>query len=735
MSLNPTRVTLARYSYDSGADCLRPKGRLCSVKDASDSSGLASYHGEESFSYDFHGNLTNRNKSITVTSGSWTSTKSFQFVLGYDIADRLQSITYPRDLSSETLTYSYDRGGHVISAQTPSQTFLTSADYDRFGRRTDSVLGYPGVSDKRIYYDGPTEGAANRFRLKSIQVSAGGMMFQKFDYPTYDRAGNLLQVSDDISAPGYTYSSESNRDNSWAHQFDGIGRLQHSEAAAADTWGPSSFAYDPLGNLTNRGALSLTPHASQPHHVAYATPPGSAAADLFTYDANGSLSYRPDTDAAGPETARTLTYDAEGRLRRVVSGSTATESLYDYTGSRVARVVGSGPTATVSLYFDRYFEITGNKLTRHIYMGDTRIAQSDVTLPPSSPWYLAARDSGSMFATAQRALDLLATSTRAVGEVVAVARAGVPLAYLALIALLALSGLAQSAKSADGARRQYAWLLLCVYSVGLCALSPGHRAEAGGPSGNPQPPPPVLPTYYVHTDHLGSTTLLTCDHRVATENCPDRTPATFFRYDSYGATKAFQKNGTPIAAGAELTDLLYTGQRWDAPSRLYYYQARFYDPRIAQFLSTDPAREYPNPYAYVKWNPVRFTDPSGMTISERLFDGGTVNTFGWVNSTTGMVVPASQVAEAAAQQAQPTQVATAAILPWLARVYGLPLVALTGKVLGDVATDWYKHRSESVEDQSPSPTKNENTNPYEGPVDVPVVVVDEYGNAIPVGER
>jgi RHS repeat-associated protein len=54
------------------------------------------------------------------------------------------------------------------------------------------------------------------------------------------------------------------------------------------------------------------------------------------------------------------------------------------------------------------------------------------------------------------------------------------------------------------------------------------------------------------------------------------------------------------------------GQRWDWQAELYYYGARFYDPRLASFLTHDPVREYSNPYAYVGWNPVSRTDPTGM---------------------------------------------------------------------------------------------------------------------------
>jgi len=33
---------------------------------------------------------------------------------------------------------------------------------------------------------------------------------------------------------------------------------------------------------------------------------------------------------------------------------------------------------------------------------------------------------------------------------------------------------------------------------------------------------------------------------------------------------------------------------------------------IARFLTHDPVRQYVNPYAYVGWNPVKFTDPTGL---------------------------------------------------------------------------------------------------------------------------
>jgi RHS repeat-associated protein len=63
------------------------------------------------------------------------------------------------------------------------------------------------------------------------------------------------------------------------------------------------------------------------------------------------------------------------------------------------------------------------------------------------------------------------------------------------------------------------------------------------------------------------------------------------------------------------TPYLFNGKELDEETGLYYYGARYYNPRESVWLSVDPiAEKYPNvsPYAYTFQNPVRYTDPTGM---------------------------------------------------------------------------------------------------------------------------
>lgn len=112
---------------------------------------------------------------------------------------------------------------------------------------------------------------------------------------------------------------------------------------------------------------------------------------------------------------------------------------------------------------------------------------------------------------------------------------------------------------------------------------------------------------HLHGDHLGSTVL---------ETSSSGTITTDQKYYAYGK----QRDSGPVS-----TDHQFTGQKQDGTG-LMYYQARYYDPLLGQFVSPDTivpdlslVSDY-NRFAYTRGNPVKHRDPSGH--NSVVFEGG-----------------------------------------------------------------------------------------------------------------
>jgi RHS repeat-associated protein len=109
--------------------------------------------------------------------------------------------------------------------------------------------------------------------------------------------------------------------------------------------------------------------------------------------------------------------------------------------------------------------------------------------------------------------------------------------------------------------------------------------------------------YYLHGDHLGSTSLTT-----------DENGAVVARrlYYPYGETR--------WSEGTLLTDFGFTGQRHDGTG-LVFMHARYYHPYLNRFISADtmvPGKgsQAQNRYMYVTGNPLKYNDPSGFCSND-----------------------------------------------------------------------------------------------------------------------
>jgi RHS repeat-associated protein len=167
--------------------------------------------------------------------------------------------------------------------------------------------------------------------------------------------------------------------------------------------------------------------------------------------------------------------------------------------------------------------------------------------------------------------------------------------------------------------------------------------------------------YFYHTDHLGSAQMITNTRGTVTEH---------IEYTPYGELWIEQR----LDAGAAKTPFRFTGKELDSETGLYYYGARYLNPKTSLWLSTDPAMDEYVPgapvndevrkqnqnlpgmggvfnvvnlhtYHYAGNNPVKYTDPDGKELRITFFvteitenEKGGITARGYLtvhNTTTG----------------------------------------------------------------------------------------------------
>ena len=158
----------------------------------------------------------------------------------------------------------------------------------------------------------------------------------------------------------------------------------------------------------------------------------------------------------------------------------------------------------------------------------------------------------------------------------------------------------------DKARQEYVRMINYVYNGGTAESMVLSTLTDGGYT--------TSRYYLVHDVHGNVSRLLN----------PDCTLCATYHYDAWGNCSVFDGNGNPLDYSTDsdkiafLNPFRYRGYYYDDETRLYYLNARYYDPETRRFISPDTVC-YVNPfiayglnlYLYCNNDPVNYYDPSG----------------------------------------------------------------------------------------------------------------------------
>ena len=552
------------------------------------------------------------NQAIATYVTQWT----------YDSHNRLLEMIYPDE---EKVTYSYNLGGQlekVRGYKSYGYDYVNRIGYDKFEQRT--YLKYCNGAETFYTYE------PARRRLQNLTVNAGGKSIMDNGY-TYDAVSNVLSVANKAALPE---SGKAGGQMAHAYTYDALYRLASATGtyAGADSKTASyrlEMGYDNMHRIVSK-KQHLTQQGVQfdgTLHVGYdlaytygktegkkfqlaevkdanyrteENPDSVAKVDnnhTYTYDANGNLVYvntgRIKQDGTLDSTAaeRKLRWDEENRLTASDDNGFVTNYWYDADGERTVKTSGEGEqlyvnsefaggrtnTAKFSLYVSPYLVANqGGRYTKHIYIGSQRIVSKigDFASYGSDP----------------RRIQYAGSET---------------------------DGLSVNYKQKYSAQQQVIKDNYAIFEVpyngtdnndyvdgqGFCCDdgSPeAAQARALALENNFQDPDAYEKLqFYYHPDHLGSSSYITnLDGEVVQH----------IEYVPFGEVFIEERNSIWN------TPYLFNAKEFDEETGLYYYGARYYDPHLSLWMSTDALKEkVPNvsSYAYTENNPITYVDPDG----------------------------------------------------------------------------------------------------------------------------
>jgi len=622
------------YTYDAG-------GNLIATTDALNRTGRYQYDALNrltvvtdalgntlTYAYDANGNLV----QFTDQNGKTRRT-------AYDALNRRTVVTYP---NGTTLQMTYDLAGNLTAVTDPNGN-TTTYTYDALNRLVSET---DALGKSRTYtYDA----VGNPISLKD----RNGREIRL----TYDALGNLIK--EEWVGAGrvitYTYDAMSNLtaardpDSFYQMSYNGMGQLTSVSNAGTPNMPDVTlnYAYDLFGNMTAlsevingqaRGVTEYTYDAfsAVTRIVQYGNGVDEKRVDL-AYDAARRLTaisrYR---DRAGTQlVARTaVAYDAASRpttvehtlgattSRPASAGLNAATRTYNFTFDGVGRPVQrTSPDGSSTFAYDDFGQLTaatytfqddeaysydnaGNRTGSGYTVGAGNRLLSDGT------YDYAYDDEGNLIRRTEKATGAVTEYTwdyrNRLTHVVFKDSSGAVTRAITYTYDVFSRRIAREVDP-DGAGPQGATVERFVYDgtdILLAFDGSGnltHRYLYGPATDWPLAEERVGgDTLWLLQESVRGNVVDVLDDNGALKN--------HLTYDAFG-------NITGQTDPAYTPRFTYAGREWDAAAGLYYYRARYYDPRVGRFIGEDPlaiqSGDY-NFYRYVLNAPTQYTDPDGF---------------------------------------------------------------------------------------------------------------------------
>lgn len=571
------------------------QGRLQQVLYKGPKSGAAT---ETSYTYNSRGLVATESVAIH---GAHGDESSYTTSSTYDEEDKIVATTYPSQSDgSDDLIETFYYGSGRVAQVTRNGSALADAGYDVLGHLTY-------VRYANNYYDlALYETAEDNSYLRCLRTTrkATGTPpspasactvdsandLRAVEYAGRDLTGRITWIRDLLhTTPALLPSS-----NEHTVTYYPDGRIS---SLAYATGGADTFDYDGLGRLTRRGNTSFyydwtfSPHPTTFHEQPY------AVSRIVTGSTTSSLDYDLNGNRTDRGTASYL-YTPSGGLAEVADPAGALQQNgYGPDGNRIVRY-DDGEVAVH--YYGNRFEVQGDELVRHFYLGNQRIASDRIIAPPS----LSLGSQGVTLRSLLGSVAWIEDDWPALDGL-----APVEVASVVSVAVL-LIGVALAAT----AREREGRLAALTASLYLAAVIPGpavlwHVVTEGLAPRAAHAQEIVNTTVFYHADHIGS------PQAISNSVPAGGTVGELIRYDVFGKTRGiYQKSGTIVAEENPpdaSTSLGYTGHEPDEATGLVYFGVRHLDPIDGHFLSIDPARQYASPYVHGNYDPLNGQDPDG----------------------------------------------------------------------------------------------------------------------------